>query len=396
MSTTSFTRTTTATSTSASSASLHSYSGTFVAKVPTNEDPYVYKSNNTNGTFFICVGSIIIGFFTIMAISRFWYWMKNRKAAAIATKFDMAYYNNYDDDDSFIGEKSGGMKFFVDEKSSGTPSILQYDSAYFNDKKSKYGIDTPTSGSQSPYTHNSSTSTSTVSTSNSGSGDGSAHALNQLMYGTSNENSLQGPQQGRQLRDALTAQNGGSAAQTVLLVPRRRKSFISPINELISNPFEDPASNLGSGSTSKSGSGRNISDIDDGLYDKRRSYSNLLSEGASTPISDNSREVSKTQRRKNNSMSMLLTPPLTPQLGEGKHARVKSVQLYQLEQMVNKSLGDFGTAKTDRNASREGSPVREFVTDETPIRVEGSGANNGKKKSRPPSMVLDMLVQDMV
>jgi hypothetical protein len=313
-----------------------SYVPTYTPSIPKVYDPYIIYSKDRNGTVFIAVGTIIIAIFVIVFFARFWYWLKNRKAAKDATRFD-DYFGN------------GGT---YNDSNQSSFTFLQYDSSYFDEKKSNYGIDSsPNSSNRSNFSHSSlsSTSSSTIS--------------NQNNANTMYSNMISKP--GHNLRNALT--------QTY--VPsRNRNSFISPIDQLI-NDSKYKTNNDEKGENEE--------------FNKRLSYSKLLD----SPMNRTDAEFSNTipsqekRKRKTQSISILFNGSdlndfensmnQHVQQQQKPHFRSTSVDFNQLEKMVNQSLVDVN--KSSGNS--------------TPVVTSDLSKAGGKKKNRPPSAILDSLVQ---
>lgn len=289
----------------------------FKASIPTSYDPYIVHSDDKDGTIFIAVGTILIALFVFFIIAKFWFFLKNRKAAELATKYDDIYAGNYYDSSS---------------------SVLHYDSAFFDEKKSSYGTDSPSSGTRSTYSHSTNPSTSSR-------GSETREDVNNYTS-----------QPGRNLRNAYRYQNYN---------PKRRESFISPINELINDSSEK--------------------NEDPQLATKRMSYIDLLDSTVNqTPDSNNNSttHVAPPSRRKTQSISMLFNSPIdNDHTGKFPHAKSPSVDFGQVHKLVNQSLVSVNQSPSTPSTASEGSSA---VT-----RKEKPG-----KKNRPPSMVLDMLVQN--
>lgn len=328
--------TATATATSTSS----SYSGTFTASVPLIRDPYYEESDDKNGTVFIAVGTIIIALFGMLLTARFVYWLKNRKAAKDATKFDEDYYY-------------GNGSPYHDNNS---VSFLNYDSSYFDEKKSYYGISSPSSSDRSHFTHSSAPSTTST-----------ADSIN-----TNHIDNL-ASQPGRHLRSALT--------QTYV-PPRNRNSFISPINELINESLTSfPQENANSaGSNGKS------------LQNSKSDPSTINPSSTTDSFSSADGSKKEHRRRKTQSISILFngSPNLssTSQVYNTRHSKSTSVDLHELEKMIHEKYS-AGSGNATPNAGSIDTPESRSAADKS----QHPSKNSAKKHNRPPSVVLDMLVQ---
>lgn len=317
---------------SATTTSVESYK----QSVPTSYNPYIIKHADVNGTVFIAVGTIIISFFFILLIARFWYWLKNRRAAKHG-----AYWDDYNGHNNQNGYYSNMEKNDNDNPNS---IFLNYDSTIFGSEKNS------PSDLQSPLHYNSNSDFSTPSSNNTSSSNNSLrnsiNSANLLNFNTP-------PKPGRMLRGALNQHPQ---------INRNRNSFISPINELI---LQNENYQNGSSST-----------LADNSY---------LSTQNSSPMYS-SDESYKTKKRKTQSISFLINA--SPEINENKsssnnssnnsHTRSTSLDIYQLEKMINKSL-----VEVNFSDDRLNSPA-----------TTNKSENQQKGKKRPPSMVLDMLVGD--
>lgn len=296
----------------------YSHSQTFVPVVPDVFDPYLIESKNTNGTVVIAVGTIIISVFMIIFMAKFWFWLKNRKAAKEGTKFD-DYFGN------------GGSYNEIHDTHSNL-SLLNYDSRYFDEKKSLYGISAP----NSPYQIALSTDSSSSSSASSSSSPSIILANDKIA------------RQGHTLRSALTQQT--NIPQYSANINRNRNSFISPINELISGG--EMGVEVSQGSPQISSNTKNE-------IKKRKTKS--ISKFENFDINNEVKDLNG-----NNQL----------------HSRTTSMELNDLEKMINDSfINDTTTTTTTTTTSNKSSPN------------QGSEGSN-RKTNRPPSVILDMLVQN--
>lgn len=331
-----------------------SEAATFVPVISDEYNPYIHHYEDKNGTVFIAVGTIIIALFVLLLSARFWYWLKNRKAAQDATRFD-DYYGG------------GTISYYDDDKSD--LNFLAYDPTSFTEKKNSYRNCTATPNSDSSsFTHNSTASSSSLGSMNN----------NQSRVDLSNLTS----QPGHNLRSAL--------AQSYI-PPRNRHSFISPINQLIQE--QNPSMQ---------------SVITDGNGSKRLSSNQLLDAfNISSPvdhsinISSPSTNASSTdsRRRKTQSISLLINSS-SPNINSrsnllesnnhssnnlnGAHSRSTSLDLRELEKLIHRSLAE----NKIKHSVESASPAS------VPSPAPNSNGEDNKKRVRPPSLVLDMLVQN--
>lgn len=348
---------TTTTHSSLSSLSTHSSasaSATFTPVISHEYNPFVYHYDDKNGTVFIAVGTIIVTLFVLLLSARFWYWLKNRKAAQDATRFD-DYYGG------------GTVSYYDDDKSD--LSFLTYDPTSFMEKKNSYRNEnaTPNSGS-SGFTHNSTASSSSFGSMND----------NQSRVDLSNLTS----QPGHNLRSAL--------AQSYI-PPRNRHSFISPINQLIQEQNPSMQSVITDSSGSKRLSSNQLLDAFN-IPSPVDPSVNI----SSPPTSATSKD---SRRRKTQSISLLInssSPNMnsksnlpvsnnhsTNTLG-GAHSRSTSLDLHELEKMIHRSLAE----NKSKDSVESASPAS------VPSPMPSSNREENKKRTRPPSLVLDMLVQN--
>lgn len=344
------------------------HSSTFVPVITDEYDPYVFHYKDKNGTVFIAVGTIIITLFVLLLSARFWYWLKNRKAVQDASKFD-DYYGG------------GAVSFYDDDKSD--INFLAYDPASFADKKNGYGNYTSTPSSNlSAFTHSSTSSSSVNSITDN-------HSRVDLSNMTS--------QPGHNLRSAWTQS---------YVPPKNRHSFISPINQLLQEQYPSMQTNI---DTADSGTKRlssnqlldafNVSSpVDHSMNDsspsinassrearRRKTQSISYMINTSSPDANNGHRIMENGNHSNNNLGY----------GANVHSRSTSLDLHELEKLIHKSLAE--------NRSRENlggsSSTPKHVTSSSPSSsspscVPNTHGDEQKKKSRPPSIVLDMLVQN--
>lgn len=323
---------------SASSTTISTaYDPTFTPSIPKVLDPYIIRYDDYNGTVFIAVGTIIIVSFAILLIARFWFWIKNRKAAKDATDFDDYYGSS-----PYFDEKDGGF--------------LSYDSSYFGEKKKNLGL----------Y---SSSASSFNSTGSSNFNSSSSASVNERFNDLSNLTS----QPGRNLRNALTQP----------YTPPKRNSFISPINQLIQEQYN---------STTTINSNNN-----------RLSNSNLLDSTNLTPstgqltaesLSSTLDKEQKFKKRNARSISLLfngdIDNPLLNNKSVENHSRSTSLDLHELEKLIQKSIADVSNSRNESSTTvnSTGSPSSTKTTTTT------TRGDSNKRDKRPPSLILDMLVQN--
>lgn len=154
--------------------------------VPTGVSPFASKSTDMNGTVFVAVGTIVLALLGLLLLSRFFFWLKNRRDAHSFADIDDYYGRIYDYEKSLFGTDSE-----PDEKTNAL--TLQYDSQVFSEKRS--------ASSNNSY-HSSNPSSS------------------------SNTPQVTPPRPGRMLR------NGSQTIPAQMNI--KRASYISPINELAS------------------------------------------------------------------------------------------------------------------------------------------------------------------
>lgn len=417
----------TITSTETTSASYSNYyassyqtstSSTSYRKISTfadDYDPYVIHHHDVNGTVFIAVGTIILSLFAILLVARFWFWMKNRRAVRAASQFD----------DYYGGGGSGGTGY--DEKDL---SYFTYDSTIFGEKKNPNGIYLSSPGQYS-----------TTQTEFTQSSSSSYHNHNISDSQNSPDLSNLTSQQGRHLRNALTQS---------YIPPKTRTSFISPINQLIQEQQVYSTDSFDTSNESYPNQSR--------ISHQRLSSSQLLSNVFNAPTvsatsptpgtpnttttipdsttSSNTNESKESHKRKTQSISYLLNP-ISPNLNENftltsdsikephvnfmnnnsgnstpkqqSHNKSKSFNFYELERLVNKSLIDvnsrdnlLGKSSNGHNDNKKSPNLSatfgKLDNGNSSSNVDLSLGSNGKKETRrtprPPSLVLDMLVQN--
>ncbi|KAG0680218.1 hypothetical protein C6P40_004770 [Pichia californica] len=387
-----------------SAAPTSSYSVTFVPVISDEFDPYVMHYNNKNGTVFIAVGTIILSLLLLLSGVRFWYWLKYRKVAKEATNFD-----------DYYGGGNDSTIFFDDDKD----NFLAYDIGSYNNENNKRNsnglfLSSP-NGSQYSHSINSSNSSFDSINNNSNNNLSASSASN---HNLSNLTS----QPGRNLRNAFTQS---------YIPPRTRSSFISPINQLIQEQYSsienidgsNKETTISSSSSSSSSSPSQLSSSitpspSPELHRRRLSSAQILTgmidspkltlSSSSPPISSNN--SNNFRKRKTQSISLLINQS-TPRLNNNdnniidgtfnsSHSRSTSLDLHELEKMIHKSLAkDSNSNNNNNNNNNNGTPKQGILSSNSQSSDNTNKVkdfNNGeeKKRSRPPSLVLDMLVNE--